>query len=65
MKFSEYIKNPTKENLIKLKKHHVNLIKKDIEEKGDNGFGYKKILIENIKADIERLENENQGTDTK
>lgn len=59
MIFSEYIKKPTKENAIKLKKHQIELIKKDIEKNGDNGFGYKKIQIENIKSDIERLENEN------
>lgn len=65
MKFSEYIKNPTKDNLIKFKKYQSKKLKEDIENNCDNGFGYKKIQLEQLEEDIERLENENQGTNTK
>lgn len=65
MKFSEYIKKPTKENLIKFKKHQIEILKDDIEKNCDNGFGIKGKQIERIKEDIERLENENQGINTK
>ena len=65
MKFSEYIKNPTKDNLIKFKKYQAEKLKKNIENNGDNGYGYKKIQVEQLEEDIERLENENQGIDTK
>lgn len=58
MKFKELIDNPSLENKIKFKKYQINLLKKDIENNGDNGFGYKKIQLENMNEDLRKLENE-------
>ncbi len=60
MKFKEIIDNSTTENQIKFKEECIKRIQKDIKETGDNGFGYKKIQIENIEEDIKKLKNENK-----
>ena len=60
MKFKEIIDNPSNENQIKFKKDCIKRIQKDIKDNGDNGFGYKKMQIEHIEEDIEKLKNENE-----
>ena len=60
MKFKEIIDNPSIENQIKFKKECIKRIQEDIKVNGDNGFGHKKIQIENIERDIRQLENENK-----
>ena len=60
MKFKEIIDNPSNENQIKFKKDCIKRIQKDIKDNGDNGFGYKKMQIEHIEDDIEKLKNENE-----
>ena len=60
MNFKEIIDNPTIENQIRFKEECIKRIKEDIKLNGDNGFGYKKILIENIEKDIKKLKNENK-----
>lgn len=41
MKFSDYIKNPTINNLIKLKKEQLLILETDLKDTGDDGFGRK------------------------
>ncbi len=60
MKFKKIIDNPSIENQIRFKKECFYRIKKDMEINGDNGFGYKKIQLENMQEDIKKLENENK-----
>ena len=60
MKFKEIIDNPSNENQIKFKRDCIKRIQKDIKDNGDNGFGYKKMQIEHIEEDIEKLKNENE-----
>lgn len=60
MKFKEIVDNPSTENQIKFKEDCIKRIKEDIKSNGDNGFGYKKLLIENIEKDIRKLKNENK-----
>lgn len=60
MKFKEIVDNPSIENQIKFKKECIRRIQEDIKANGDNGFGYKKIQIENIEEDIKKLKNANK-----
>lgn len=58
MKFIDLINNPSLENKIKFKKQQINWLEEDIKQNGDNGFGYKKIQLENMLEDLIKLENE-------
>ena len=58
MKFIDLVNNPSLENKIKFKKQQINWLKEDIKQNGDNGFGYKKIQLENMLEDLIKLENE-------
>lgn len=60
MKFIDLINNPTLENKIKFKKQQIKWLEENIKINGDNGFGYKKIQLENLKGDLIKLENENK-----
>lgn len=58
MKFIDLISNQSLENKIKFKKQQINWLREDIKQNGDNGFGYKKNQLENMKEDLIKLENE-------
>lgn len=58
MKFSDYIKDPTINNLIKLKKEQLLILETDLKATGDDGFGRKQRRIENMKEDLKRFEND-------
>lgn len=58
LKFIDLINNPSLENKIKFKKQQINWLEEDIKQNGDNGFGYKKIQLENMLEDLIKLENE-------
>ncbi len=60
MKFIDLINNPTLENKIKFKKQQIKWLEENIKINGDNGFGYKKIQLENLKGDLIKLKNENK-----
>lgn len=60
MKFIDLINNPTLENKIRFKKQQIKWIEENIKTNGDNGFGYKKIQLENLKGDLIKLKNENK-----
>ena len=61
MKFIDLINNPSLENKIKFKKQQIKWLKEDIKNNGDNGFGYKKMQIENMEEDLIKLQNEIKG----
>ena len=58
MKFIDLINNPSLENKIKFKSQQINWLKEDIKQNGYNGFGYKKIQLEEMLEDLIKLENE-------
>ena len=61
LKFIDLINNPSLENKIKFKKQQIKWLKEDIKNNGDNGFGYKKMQIENMEEDLIKLQNEIKG----
>ena len=58
MKFSDYVKKPTINSLIKLKKDQLLILETDLKETGDDGFGRKQRRIDNMKEDLKKLEND-------
>ena len=61
LEFIDLINNPSLENKIKFKKQQIKWLKEDIKNNGDNGFGYKKMQIENMEEDLIKLQNEIKG----
>lgn len=58
MMFKELVENPSLENKIRFQKQIIQEQIHDIEKNGDNGFGFKKKKLENMKNDLVKLENE-------
>lgn len=58
LKFIDLVNNPSLENKIKFKSQQINWLQEDIKRNGDNGFGYKKMQLENMEEDLIKLENE-------
>lgn len=58
MTFKELVDHSSLENKIKFQKQIIQEQISDIEKNGDNGFGYKKRQLENMKNDLVKLENE-------
>lgn len=56
MKFIELANNNTLENKIEFQKQMISILEEDIQKNGDNGFGLKKKQLENMKSDLQKLQ---------
>ena len=58
MTFQFLASNYTLENRIIFQKQMIQILKNDIFENGDNGFGLKNRQLNNMIEDLEKLQNE-------